>query len=153
MSETVGSSVTQCHHIKTTGRRCGSPAVRGARYCFYHLGARKCLSNPHGMFVERGLMGLAAPPVLEMPIPFLDDPAAIQIAYMQVLYGITTRRLDLRQARLVLNALNGACKNLKQMDAFVRECAEAAAPKDKKKQALLTKQAQARARNQRKAGA
>ena len=55
----------------------------------------------------------------EFPIPFLEDAAAIQIGYMQALYGITSRRLDPKQARLVLAALDGARSNLKQMEACV----------------------------------
>lgn len=77
----------------------------------------------------------------EFPIPFLEDAAAIQIGYMQALYGITNHRLDPREARLVLAALNGARTNLKQMEACVTACAKATSAKTTKKQAARVKRA------------
>jgi hypothetical protein len=43
---------------------------------------------------------------------------------MEALYGITNHRLDAREARLVLAALNGARTNLKQMEACVAKVAQ-----------------------------
>jgi len=70
----------------------------------------------------------------EFPIPYLEDAAAIQIGYMQALYGITDHRLDPKRARLVLLALDGARSNLKQMEACVTAVANAAADRNRKKQ-------------------
>ena len=116
-------SVSVCQHIKPSGARCASPAMRGQRYCYYHLGARQCLPLGRGMFADPspGLPDL--PPMPTFPIPFLEDAAAVQIGYMQALYGIISKRLDSKQARLVLTALNGARSNLKQMEACVTACA------------------------------
>ncbi|HUI82929.1 MAG TPA: hypothetical protein VL240_01830 [Candidatus Binatia bacterium] len=132
MSDTT---VTLCHHTKASGARCGSPALRGMRYCFYHYGARQCLPVPRGMFVEPSPKLPDAPPMHDFPIPFLDDPAALQIGYMQALYGITSKRLELKQARLVLTALDGALRNLKQMEAFLGACAKGKAKAGAKKPA------------------
>ncbi len=82
-----------------------------------------------------------APPMPEFPIPFLEDAAAIHIGYMQALYGITNHRLDPRQARLVLAALNGARTNLKQMEACVTACAKATSDKNKRKPPASVKSA------------
>ena len=131
------NKVTLCHHIKTSGVRCGSPAMRGMRYCFYHLGARKALPVAHGMFVEPSPGLPDAPPMHDFPIPFLDDPAALQIGYMQTLYGITSKRLPPREARLVLAALDGARRNLRQMEALVNAINGAARKNGKKPAAAV----------------
>jgi len=107
-------SVPICEHLKSNGVRCGSPAIRGTRYCFYHLGARHCLMYPSAMIFERSPNLPDLPPMGEFPIPFLDDPAALQIAYMQALYAITSKRLDTRRSRLVLDALNGRSQKYAQ---------------------------------------
>jgi hypothetical protein len=147
------TKINLCHHIKASGVRCGSPAMRGMDYCFYHLGARQCLPVAHGMFVEPSPKLPDAPPMHDFPIPFLDDPAAIQIGYMQALYGITSKRLDPRQARLVLASLDGARRNLRQMEAYVTAIAKATAGKNNatgqpsKTQSAGSKRPPARGRN------
>jgi hypothetical protein len=99
--------------------------MRGQQYCFYHVGARACLPRVRAMFHEPSPQLPDAAPMPEFPIPFLEDAAAIQIGYMQALYGITSHRLELRQAKLVLSALRGASDNLKRMEACVAACAKA----------------------------
>jgi len=138
------NKVTLCHHVKVSGVRCGSPALRGLRYCFYHLGARQCLPLPHGMFVEPSPKLPNAPPMHDFPIPFIDDPAALQIGYMQALYGITSKRLPPREARLVLAALDGARRNLKQLEALLNACKGMAKENGKKVAAVERGRARSR---------
>lgn len=126
-------SVPICQHIKPGGQRCGSPAMNGQPYCYYHTGARACLPKVRAMFHDKSPHLPDAPPMPEFPIPFLEDAASIQIGYMQALYGITSDRLDLRKAKLVLTSLRGATDNLKRMEACVTACAQAASAKDAKK--------------------
>lgn len=133
-------SVSLCEHIKPSGARCASPAMRGQRFCYYHAGARECLPVGRGMFQDPSPKFPDLPPMPEFPIPFLEDAAAIQIGYMQALYGITNHRLDPKQARLVLAALDGARTNLKQMEACVAACANSV-PDKKGKIARVSKSA------------
>lgn len=125
-------SVSVCEHIKPSGARCASPAMRGQRFCYYHVGARQCLPVGRGMFQDPSPKLPDLPSMPEFPIPFLEDAASIQIGYMQALYGITSRRLDPKQARLVLAALDGARTNLKQMEACVSACANEVSDKKSK---------------------
>ncbi len=135
-------SVPICEHIKPSGARCASPALRGQSLCFYHSRLNECLPCGRNMFVAEKKN--AAPgewPIYEFPVPMLEDAAAIQIGYMQALYGITNHRLDPRQARLVLAALNGARTNLKQMEACVTACAKATSVQNTKKPPASVKSA------------
>ena len=141
LGEGIFVSVPICEHIKPSGARCASPAMRSQRFCYYHVGARECLPVGRGMFVDSRPRLADAPPEPEFPIPFLEDAAAIQIGYMQALYGITNHRLDPREARLILAALDGARTNLKQMEACVTACAKSTSAKTTKKQAASVKRA------------
>ena len=147
-------TVPVCSHIKPSGQRCGSPAMRGQAYCFYHCGLRECLPPDRGLLAEPGsevskaaamgkiplaFFGDAAaiqtptPPMPKIPMPIFEDAAAVQIGYMQVMWAITQHKLDLKEARLMLSALNGARRNLRQMEECLRTAAMVAtAPQDKK---------------------
>jgi hypothetical protein len=35
-----------CHHLHPTGKRCGSPALRGEQFCFFHYPASADLPRP-----------------------------------------------------------------------------------------------------------
>ena len=65
--------------------------------------------------VQPGIM----PTIHNFDFPLLDDAAAVQIGFMQVVHGISHGRLNPRQARLVLSALHGAAGNLKFMNEAV----------------------------------
>jgi hypothetical protein len=36
----------RCQHIRMNGRRCGSPALRGENYCYFH----DTINNPSGSY-------------------------------------------------------------------------------------------------------
>jgi len=109
-------SLQICEYIRTSGRRCGSPAMRDYKYCYYHAGQLQAMPMTT-MFVQEN----PNPPAGEYPIagfqvPFLDDASAIQIGYMQLIHGVAHFRLDPRRARLILLALQGAAANLKHVE-------------------------------------
>src|ERR1017187_8418857 len=37
----MSASHPSCHHLHSTGNRCGSPALRGEQFCFYHHPTRR----------------------------------------------------------------------------------------------------------------
>jgi hypothetical protein len=105
-----------CEHIKPGGARCGSPAVRDHKYCYHHAGLRRAvpatnlfvfLANPHSR----------DDPYAQFELPYLEDGAAIQIGFMQLIHGVAQQRLEQWRARMILSALHGAAANLRQMDA------------------------------------
>lgn len=86
----------RCHHIKVDGIRCGSPALRARRLCYFHnrIRSRRKLS--------------ALPP--------LEDANSVQVAIMLVTRGILDQSLDLKTGALLLYALQTASANLKRVD-------------------------------------
>jgi hypothetical protein len=47
----------------------------------------------------------------------LEDAAAVQIGFMQFIYGVAQQRIEEWRARMILSALHGAAANLRLMDA------------------------------------
>jgi hypothetical protein len=97
--------IPRCTHIKTNGTQCGSPAIRGRRFCFFH-------KNWQGQRIQ--LNALPATP-LSFTMPVLEDADSVQVALMQVMRLILAGQLDPKIAGLLLYALQTASLNLRQM--------------------------------------
>jgi len=89
----------QCRHIHTRGTRCGSPALRGHDFCFYHDRSRREAPDAHGYHGS-------------FKMPRIDDRDAVQLALFEVLSRIAARDIDYQQARLLLSGLRIAAANL-----------------------------------------
>jgi hypothetical protein len=106
-----------------------NPAARAAarrqyaisEYCYHHAGLRKAvpatnlfvfLANPHSQ----------DDPYAQFELPYLEDGAAIQIGFMQLIHGVAQQRLEQWRARMILSALHGAAANLRLMDAATASC-------------------------------
>ncbi len=105
----------QCEHVKTNGEFCGSPALRGRNYCYFHLsyhGSRLRAEREH----TRALANGGDTAVVPLELPPLEDAASIQMALMQVIDAILHNRIDSKRAGLVLYALQTASSNLARAD-------------------------------------
>ncbi len=60
-----------CRHIKTNGLRCGSPALTGGQFCYYHSKMHTIGAEPNLRFGT-----------LQLPTP--EDPAAIQLSVARI---------------------------------------------------------------------
>jgi hypothetical protein len=90
-----------CTHVKVTGVRCGSPALRGARFCYFH---------------ERMLHGVPTPKHARIhPIALLENEEAIQVALMEVINAVLRNAIDNQRANLILRALHIAVRNSRRV--------------------------------------
>ncbi len=108
-----------CEHVKANGHFCGSPAMRGRNYCFFHIidiGRRLRLQR----YFDHGLQA----PAIELPL--LEDAASIQLALMQVTDALLKGTLDRKTAGLVLYSLQTASSNLRNMQKEAEADADAA---------------------------
>ena len=93
----VHSNVRTCTHIKVSGVRCGSPALRGEQFCYFH---------------QRLIRGVAMPPRPRLnPIAMIEDEESIQVALMEVINNLMCGTIELKRAELIIRALNVAVKN------------------------------------------
>jgi hypothetical protein len=90
-------NVRNCQHIKVTGIPCGSPALRGEQFCYFH---------------QRMLRGVKTPPNARLhPIALIEDEESIRASLMEVINALARNHIDLRRADLILKALYIASKN------------------------------------------
>jgi hypothetical protein len=91
-------NVRSCTHIKVNGIPCGSPALRGERFCYYH---------------QRVIRGVRTPPRARLhPIAIIEDPQSIQFALMEVINALMRDTIDVKRANVILRALHIAVKNM-----------------------------------------
>ena len=113
-------AIATCTHIKVTGVRCESPALRGHEFCYFH---------------QRVHRGVRTPPQARLhPIAVIEDEESIQASLMEVINALMRNTIDLKRAELILRALHIAVRNARRVkfhayssDA-VREIPEYAAP-------------------------
>jgi hypothetical protein len=112
----LNKNVRNCTHIKVTGVRCGSPAMREEQFCYFH---------------QRMLRSVKTPPNARLhPIALIENEEAIQASLMEVINALARNHIDLRRADLILKALFIATKNSRRVrftadrDDMVREVPE-----------------------------
>jgi hypothetical protein len=94
-------NVRNCTHIKVTGQRCGSPALRGEFFCYFHTRVIKGVQQR----VDMQLHSMA----------LLEDCESIQLSIMYVVDGLLKGTLDATRARLIIQALRIAARNAKNV--------------------------------------
>src|SRR5271165_7358828 len=93
-------SVPICHHLKEDGVYCGSPALNGRDYCYFHLNLR-----------GRRLRAARARrrgdnPALNLPFP--EDMHAVQVSLAEIMWALAEGRIDHKAAGLLLYSLQQA---------------------------------------------
>ena len=78
-----------CQHVKTSGTRCRSRAMRGEHYCYFHL---KCHVNP------------SETEPLHLPIP--EEFASIAVSVARINEALLAKRIDVRQSAQLFRGLN-----------------------------------------------
>ena len=86
-----------CTHIKVTGVRCNSPALRGEQFCYFHQNAHRGVRRPKQSRLH--------------PIALIEDEESIQYALMEVINALMRNTIDLKRATLIIRALHIAVKN------------------------------------------
>jgi hypothetical protein len=105
-------STRRCHYIKTNGEVCGSPALRGRGYCYYHHEAAKR---------DQRRARFASLNSIDVELPQFEDPESIQIGISEVALALLDRRVDPRTATSLLYAMQLAVSNLKNLSNAPRK--------------------------------
>jgi len=85
---------TRCTHVKVNGQSCGSPALSGKPYCFFHAGAHA--------------------PGIDLPV--IEDKASLRMAYTQLARRVAADKIDALQAKVLLQILESAARNFDDED-------------------------------------
>jgi hypothetical protein len=90
-----------CRHLFPDNHRCGSPALRGEPFCYYHHPDRAPVSNPYARRARRGFQ--ITPPT---------DARSLQTALSQIIVRLGANKIDTHRASLLLYSLQIASRNL-----------------------------------------
>jgi hypothetical protein len=90
-------NVRQCTHIKITGHRCGSPALKKEYFCYFHTRMIKGVQTRVDSQIE--------------PIALIENAEAIQAALMHMIDAVLKGTIDNKRANIVLKALHIAVRN------------------------------------------
>src|SRR6266853_3238695 len=101
------SEAPRCRHVKVNGTQCGSPAVRGKSFCFYHQQHRPILAECYsdGEYSTGAIL-----------LPVFEDAHSVQSVIRQVMQMLLQKRIERKTASLLLYALQIASSNLKRME-------------------------------------
>jgi hypothetical protein len=97
-----------CSFIRETGRRCGSPALRGQDRCHFHNRERLRRQLLATWRVNGDAHLLAS-----MALPPLDTPEEVQICIGAVFAAIAENRIDTETRRTLIDMLRLASRNLR----------------------------------------
>jgi hypothetical protein len=97
--------ILECRHIKLSGGKCGSPALKGKPYCYFHSRMKERANQP--------------PNSLEDVFANLEDRGAIQHALSAVGMAFAARRITGRDAGVFGYILQTASSNAKNADLIV----------------------------------
>ena len=89
-----------CRHIKEDGSYCQRPALRGRKYCYFHL--------THRARRLRRAWALSDNQPYRLQIPPLENLRAVQVALTEVVQGLAAGQLEYRAAGLMLYAIQQA---------------------------------------------
>jgi len=95
----------QCLHIKTNGTGCGSPALRGRDWCYFH-------ANLHGCHRAIRRLPSGSAPTHLCNLPPLEDRESIQLSISAVFASLAAGQIDARQAHALFYGLQLAAANV-----------------------------------------
>ena len=101
--------IRRCRHIKTNGTQCGSPAVKDKELCYYH---EKNQPKTVELYIDGERYSDS-----QLWLPVFEDAYSIQTVIRQVVQLLLARRIERKDASLLLYALQIASSNLKTMQA------------------------------------
>jgi hypothetical protein len=93
-----------CDHLKEDGIYCGSPALHGRNYCYYHL-------NLRGRRLARA-QSLRSGQPYRLQLPLVENMRAVQAALHEVMQSLADGAMDAKTAGLMLYGLQQAAANL-----------------------------------------
>jgi hypothetical protein len=131
-------NIALCRHIKTNGRRCQSPAIKGTPLCFHHRNIHRTHRRPQSAeslmstWKEDTLKGYrvadidplavarAYPKQNEFHFPALEDAESVQLATSMLFQAIATGQIHFLRAKLLLATLKVATLNMRAVTTAAR---------------------------------
>lgn len=99
--------IRRCRHVRTNGTQCGSPALKAKEFCYFH---EQNQPQPVELYIDGQRYADG-----QIVLPVFEDAHSIQTVIRQVVQLMLSRRIDRKDAGVLLYALQIAAGNLKTM--------------------------------------
>jgi hypothetical protein len=112
MPATESVTYYECQHVRPSGQKCRAIAIRGHRFCYFHLQARRghySSLTPDETVANGG--PAPVPQATTIALPMLEDRSALQIALSEVLRAVAANQIDTNRGWLLLSGLRMASQN------------------------------------------
>jgi len=109
----------ECQHVRPSGKKCRATAIRGHRFCYFHLQARRAHHSVTPAAIVANEAIAPAPQASTLALPMLEDRSALQIALSEVLRAVAANQIDTNRGWLLLSGLQMASKNCANDDEFI----------------------------------
>jgi hypothetical protein len=93
-------------HIMVDGANCGSPAMRGNRFCYHHKRQRE---QRIAVSTERARVNRNP----QFTLPVLEDSDSIQLSLAKIMQLLAAGQIERKTASLMLYSLQIATTNLR----------------------------------------
>lgn len=111
MSASQSATNYECQHVRAGGTKCRAIAIRGHRFCHFHLQARRGTSAVTPAEAVANEATAPVPDATTITMPVLEDRTAIQLALSDVLRALAANQLDTKRGGLLLYGLQIAASN------------------------------------------
>jgi hypothetical protein len=108
----------ECQHVRPSGAKCRAIAIRGHRFCYFHLQARRAQSSVTPAVTVANEATAPAPQATTITLPMLEDRSALQIALSEVLRAVAANQIDTNRGWLLLSGLRMASSNCIEEEEF-----------------------------------
>jgi hypothetical protein len=136
---------TICRHIRVTGQRCGSPALRNHSLCYFHHRTQQRAQSQPNSFTKMQIQqevtdvlrrhgvtddltaqyfGYIPQPADALDLPPLEDPSSIQLAISMLVSALGQKRLDPKLGGVILYGLQLASHNARVLDTTLTTVSE-----------------------------
>ena len=106
----------ECQHVRPSGKKCAAIAIRGHRFCYFHLQSRRGHSNVTPAESVANGATAPAPQFATLTLPMLEDRSAVQLVLTEVLRALAANQIDAKRAGLLLYGLQIAAGNCSKTD-------------------------------------
>lgn len=110
------TALYECQHVRPSGKKCAARAIRGHRFCYFHLQTRRGYANITPAEAVANGATAPVPGAATISMPMLEDRSAVQLVITDVLRALAANQIDTKRASLLLYGLQIASANCSKFD-------------------------------------
>jgi hypothetical protein len=101
----MNRSIPLCHHLHSTGHRCGSPSLRNEQFCYHHHPTRPAVRRQR-LVAQPGAQSVA------FDLPPIIDRVTMHQVLCEIIMRLADGSLDPKRGGMLINCLQIAAANM-----------------------------------------